>query len=531
MADQEKAGRSRMNNGERSVVVIGAGPAGLTAAFELMKRGDAASVTILEADTVVGGISQTVVRDGWRFDIGGHRFFTKVREVEDLWDEMLAPERMLERSRQSRLMYRGKFYDYPLRPVNALRSLGAIEALRCVGSYVWVRIHPPKNRDTLEGFMAARFGWRLYQHFFKTYTEKVWGVPATELSADWGAQRVKDLSLWRAVLEAVKPKKLRRSRDKSTAVTSLIEEFKYPKFGPGMMWEVAADKVTAAGATLEFDRTVTRITHDGNGARQVVAVDSAGGEHRYPCTHVISSMPLGALCQAMEPPVDTPTQEAAGELGYRDHLTVALVVTQRHSFPDNWIYVHDPEVEVGRVQNYGAWSPFMVKDGKTCLGLEFFVSEGDRMWTKPDDELIEQGIRELVHLRLVSDPASVEIGYVVRMRKAYPVYDERYQDHVATMRKWISTNTPNVYPCGRNGMHKYNNQDHSMFTAMLSVENILGAEHDVWAVNVEAEYHEQSSGDDASGATGRDAPVLPRRALDDAAASRAAEPKADAPGR
>jgi protoporphyrinogen oxidase len=538
MAEQEMAGETNRQV-PASVVVIGAGPAGLTAAFELMKAGAASRVTVLEADDVVGGISQTVERDGWRFDIGGHRFFTKVRSVDELWDEILAPEKMLDRPRQSRLLYRGKLYDYPLVPMNALRNLGPVEAVRCVGSYLWVRIHPPKNRDTLEGFMAARFGWRLYRHFFKTYTEKVWGVPATELSADWGAQRVKDLSLMRAVVEAVKPKRLRRSRDSATAVTSLIEEFKYPKYGPGLMWEVAADKVTAAGARLEFDRRVTRISHDGDGAREVVAVDSEGREHAYPCSHVISSMPLGALCQAMEPPVDTPTQDAASELRHRDHLTVALVVRQQQSFPDNWIYVHDPEVEVGRVQNYGSWSPYMVKDGKTCLGLEFFVSEGDAMWTKPDDELLEQGVRELVHLGLIADADSVETGYVVRMRKAYPVYDEHYQEHVATMRKWIAARTPNVYPCGRNGMHKYNNQDHSMLTAMLSVENILGAEHDVWAVNVEADYLEEASGEQSSaatgrassGATGRDAPVLPRRALDDAAAARAAGPKADAAGR
>jgi protoporphyrinogen oxidase len=540
MAEQDH-GTNNQAPEARSVVVIGAGPAGLTAAFELMKRGDAAQVTILEADDVVGGISQTVERDGWRFDIGGHRFFTKVTAVDELWDEILAPETMMERPRQSRALYRGKLYDYPLRPMNALRNLGPIEAVRCAFSYLWVRVKPPKNPETLEGFYAQRFGWRLYQHLFKTYTEKVWGVPPSELSADWGAQRVKDLSLFKAVWEAMKPKSLRRSRDKSTAVTSLIEEFKYPKYGPGQMWEVAAGKVTEAGATLEFDRRVTRITRDDDGVREVLAVDSAGNEHRYPCTHVISSMPLGALCQAMEPAVDTPTQDAAGELRYRDHLTVALVVNQKHSFPDNWIYVHDPGVEVGRVQNYGSWSPYMVKDGKTCLGLEFFVNEGDRMWTKADDKLIEQGTRELLHLDLITDASSVEKGYVVRMPKAYPVYDEHYQEHVATMRKWIVANTPNVYPCGRNGMHKYNNQDHSMFTAMLSVENILGADHDVWGVNVEAEYLEQTSGDDTSGddtsgddtsgATGRDAPVLPRRALDDAAAARAAEPKADADGR
>jgi protoporphyrinogen oxidase len=484
-------------------------------------------VTVLESTDVVGGISQTVQRDGWRFDLGGHRFFTKVTAVDELWDEILAPETMLNRPRQSRALYRGKLYDYPLSPLNALRNLGPIEAVWCAGSYVWARIRPPKNQDNLEGFFISRFGRRLYQHLFKTYTEKVWGVPVTSLSADWGAQRVKDLSLFNAVWEAVKPKRFRRSGDH--AVTSLIEEFKYPKYGPGMMWEIAAEKVTAAGATLEFDRKVTRIAHDADGATEVVAVDGAGVEHRYPCSHVISSMPLGALCKAMDPPVDTPTEEAASELRYRDHLTVALVVDQKYSFSDNWVYVHDPDVEVGRVQNYGSWSPFMVKEGRTCLGLEFFVNEGDRMWTKPDTELIEQGVRELSHLGL-ADADHVEAGFVVRMPKAYPVYDENYEAHVTTMRKWLIANTPNVFPCGRNGMHKYNNQDHSMFTAMLSVENILGADHDVWSVNVEAEYLETSDEDTPKSATGRDAPVLPRRALDEAARARAPEPKADAGG-
>lgn len=507
--------------------MIGAGPAGLTAAYELMKAGRASDVTILESDSVVGGISQTVVRDGWRFDIGGHRFFTKVRAVDELWDEILAPETMLLRPRQSRMLYRGKLYDYPLVPMNVLRNLGPVEAVRCVASYLWVRVHPPKNQDNLEGFYAARFGWRLYEHFFKTYTEKVWGVPVTELSADWGAQRVKDLSLGRAVVEAFKPKRFRRSRDASSAVTSLIEEFKYPKYGPGMMWELAAEKVTAAGARLEFGRRVTSIAHNGAGAYEVRAIDASGNEEVYPCTHVISSMPLGALCRAMEPAVDERTGEAAAEMRHRDHLTVALVVSQEHSFPDNWIYVHDPDVEVGRVQNYGSWSPFMVKEGRTCLGLEFFVNENDAMWCKSDAELIEQGTRELCALGLITDESSVETGFVVRMPKAYPVYDEHYQANVTTMRKWLEVNTPNVFPCGRNGMHKYNNQDHSMFTAMLSVENILGAHHDVWSVNVEAEYHEQASDAEASppgstaSPTGREAPLLPRRVLDDAARSRA----------
>jgi protoporphyrinogen oxidase len=373
-------------------------------------------------------------------------------------------------------------------------------------------VHKPKNRDTLEGFIASRFGWRLYKHFFKTYNEKVWGVSASELSADWGAQRIKDLSLFRAVWEAVKPKRSDRSRDKSKMVTSLIEEFNYPKLGPGMMWEVATEKVVAAGAKVEFDRKVTGITHRDGLATAVTAVDSDGVEHTYACTHVISSMPIGALCLAMQPEVDSPTKAAADDLRYRYHLTVALVVPQEYSFTDNWIYIHDPGVEVGRVQNFGSWSPYMVKDGRTCLGLEFFVNEGDDMWTKSDEDLIAQGKREMHRLGLIADPSRVEAGYVVRMPKAYPVYDEMYQGNVETMRKWLAANTPNVFPCGRNGMHKYNNQDHSMLTAMLSVENILGADHDVWSVNVEAEYHEEHADSDKSGRTGRDAPFLPRGA-------------------
>src|SRR5947208_907555 len=329
------------------VVVIGAGPAGLTAAYELMKAGHAADVTILESDTVVGGISRTVQCDGWRFDIGGHRFFTKVRAVDDLWWEILGSENFLSRPRQSRIFYHGKLYDYPLVPMNALRNLGPVEATRCVASYVWARIRPPKNQDTLEGFIVGRFGWRLYQHFFKTYNEKVWGVPPSELSADFGAQRIKNLSLFRAVWEAMKPRSRRAQQHKSKIVTTLIEEFNYPKYGPGMMWEVAAEKVTAAGARIEFERKVTRISHADGQAYEVVAVDPDGNEHRYQCTHVISSMPMGALCRTMDPEIDDATRAAADDVHYRDFMTVALVVPQEYSFSDNWIYIHDPDVKVG----------------------------------------------------------------------------------------------------------------------------------------------------------------------------------------
>jgi protoporphyrinogen oxidase len=479
---------SASSAGRLDVVIIGAGPAGLTAAYQLSKQ-DVTS-TVLEADDVVGGISRTAVREGWRFDIGGHRFFTKVGPVEDLWFEILGPDDFLRRPRKSRIYYEGKFFDYPLVPMNALRNLGLIEAFRCVASYVWARIRPPKDQTNFEGFTAGRFGWRLYRTFFKTYTEKVWGVPADHIQADWGAQRVKDLSLFRAVWEAMKPKRLRLRRDKSKQVTSLIDEFNYPKYGPGMMWERAAELVTARGTKVVFDSKVTAVHHaDGNAV--AVTATTEGVPTRYACTHVVSSMPLGALVRAMDPPPPPDVLAAADGLAYRDFMTVALVVpADTVDWDDNWIYIHAPEVRTMRIQNFGSWSPYLVKDGRNVLGLEYTCLEGDATWTSDDDELIEHAKRELEALGLMN-AANVEAGYVVRMPKAYPMYDATFKANVGTLRTWLDEHAPNVYPVGRNGMHKYNNQDHSMYTAMLSVENILGANHDVWTVNVEADYHEE----------------------------------------
>lgn len=487
------------------VVIIGAGPAGLTAAYELARH--QITATVLEADSVVGGISRTAERDGWRFDIGGHRFFTKVERVSQLWHEILPPEDFLLRPRMSRIYYDGKFYDYPLKASNALRNLGLIEAIRCVLSYVWVRIRPPKDQSTFEGWTAARFGWRLYRIFFKTYTEKVWGVPATELQADWAAQRIKNLSLFKAVLNALLPKRNQKE------ITSLIEEFEYPKYGPGMMWERCRDLVEAAGSKVIMETPVVRIRHERGRAVSVVA-ESGGVTTEYPADHVISSMPLPLLLKAMDPPVPDEVRRAADGLAFRDFLTVALVVPAEAGFPDNWIYVHSPHVRLGRIQNFGSWSPYLVKEGRTCLGLEYFVFEGDDLWNSPDEQLVELGTRELAALGLV-DPSKVEAGYVVRMPKAYPMYDDTYRANVEVLRRWLAEHAPNVHPVGRNGMHKYNNQDHSMYTAMLTVENIVtGTSHDIWAVNVEEEYHEERTGPSTSsgggGGTGRDAPVIPR---------------------
>jgi protoporphyrinogen oxidase len=479
---------------EPPVVIVGAGPGGLTAAYLLTKRGE--HPVVLEADDVVGGISRTVVRDGWRFDLGGHRFFTKVPEVEALWHEILPEGDFMLRPRMSRIYYQGKFYDYPLKAVNALRNLGLWEAILCGFSYLWARIRPPKDESNYENWLVARFGWRLYRTFFKTYTEKVWGVPVADMPADWAAQRVKNLDLRKAVVNAILPKR------GQTDITTLIEEFQYPKYGPGMMWEVCADKVLAAGGTIEMRARLARINVEGGRAVGVTYVQD-GTEHTVAASHVVSTMPMRELVNAVTPPPPPEVVAAADDLHYRDYLTVALVVPEARSFPDNWIYIHATDVEVGRIQNYGSWSPYLVKDGRTCLGLEYFVFEGDDMWNMADDDLIALGTRELISLGLAA-AGDVERGYVVRVPKAYPYYDFSYKANVETIRKWIATEAPNVHPVGRNGMHKYNNQDHSMYTAMLTVENMYGADRDIWSVNVEEEYHE-------AGSTGRDAPVLPRR--------------------
>ncbi|HUZ44804.1 MAG TPA: NAD(P)/FAD-dependent oxidoreductase [Acidimicrobiales bacterium] len=499
------------------VVVIGAGPAGLTAAYQLAKHGRRS--VVLEADYIVGGISRTPERDGWRFDIGGHRFFTKVKPVEDLWHEILPDEDFLLRPRMSRIYYDGKFFDYPLKAGNALRNLGVMEAVLCVLSYVWARIRPPKDQSSLEGWVVARFGWRLYRTFFKTYNEKVWGVPASDIAADWAAQRIKNLSLSKAVINALLPRRNQKE------ITSLIEEFQYPKFGPGMMWERAAQLVQEAGSEVRMQNRAVRVERAGGRAVAVVAQDREGSEARIEAAHVVSTMPISELIEVISPPAPEDVLKAAKGLSYRDFLTVALVVPATSSFPDNWIYIHAPEVRMGRIQNFGSWSPYMIKEGRTCLGLEYFVFEGDELWNSADNDLIALGTRELEALGLVKSD-QVEVGYVVRMPKAYPVYDEGYAERVDVIRRWLEAEVPNVHPVGRNGMHRYNNQDHSMYTAMLSVENIVtGSRHDVWSVNVEEEYHEEVSassasggassssagGSPSSGGTGRTAPVLPSR--------------------
>ena len=483
---------------EDPIIVIGAGPAGLTAAYEIVKRGG--NVIVFESDSVVGGISRTVERDGWRFDIGGHRFFSKVERVEKLWHEILNEDDFLLRPRMSRIYYDGKYYDYPLKASNALRNMGVIEAARAVLSYGWARIHPPKDQTNYEGWLVARFGWRLYRRFFKTYTEKVWGVEVNQMPADWAAQRVKSLSLGKAIFNAILPSKNQKE------VTSLIEEFNYPKFGPGMMWERCAEHVTNGGGQVVMNSRIMSIKTENGVAIGVTVKDKFGKEFYQPANHVISSMPIAELVNCFDDNFSDQARHAGRNLSYRDFLTVALVIPEDKAFPDNWIYIHSPDVKVGRIQNFGSWSPFLVKEGRTCLGLEYFVFEDDELWTKSDEELIAQGKNELEALGL-AQASDVEIGYVFRMPKAYPYYDFTYKEDVEKVQEELNRYASNVYMVGRNGMHRYNNQDHSMMTALLTVENIYGANHDVWAVNVEEDYHEERS----NASTGRDAPILPRR--------------------
>ncbi|HJU74424.1 MAG TPA: NAD(P)/FAD-dependent oxidoreductase [Gemmatimonadaceae bacterium] len=474
------------------VVIVGAGPAGLTAAYQLAKGG--VHVTVLEADNIVGGISRTAQYKGYRFDIGGHRFFTKVTPVEELWHEVLGPE-FIKVPRLSRIHYGGKYFDYPLKAANALKGLGIWKAILMVVSYLWSHIRPYPVEENLEQWVSNRFGKRLYRTFFKTYTEKVWGIPCTEIRAEWAAQRIQGLSLAKAILNAASLQK------RGDAIKTLINEFQYPRLGPGQMWETATERVRQLGGKVLLQHNVSRIeTHEG----QVTAVYAStpnGTEERFATQHVISTMPVRHLVRALDPAVP-PNIRAAGEgLNYRDFLTVALIIDQEHLFPDNWIYIHTPGVQVGRIQNFNNWSRAMVPEaGKTCLGLEYFCFEGDGMWNKADGDLVALATREIGELGL-ADPTKVVDGTVVRMPKAYPVYDADYRAHLDLVRSYIDR-IPNLHTVGRNGMHKYNNQDHSMLTAMMTVANMRGASHDVWSVNTDYEYHEEQRIDPTESANG-----------------------------
>ncbi|MEJ0000308.1 MAG: NAD(P)/FAD-dependent oxidoreductase [Verrucomicrobiota bacterium] len=469
----------------KPVVIMGAGPAGLTAAWELIRAGR--EVVVWEADpSYVGGISRTVQAEGYRFDVGGHRFFSKSEEVNEVWRQIM-PDDFIECPRLSRIYYKGKFFNYPLEAMNAFLNLGPVETANILLSYAWARLRPIRPELTFAQWVTNRFGRRLFQIFFKSYTEKVWGISCDEISADWAAQRIKGLSLRGAVLAAF------RGRQAPATAKTLIRQFFYPRLGPGQMWETAANKVIELGGGVFLDRRVQTVHWDETGVTHITGTNSAGEFFQQEGTHFLSSIPLRELLLALDPPPPKEVAAAARALRYRDFITVCLIVNREKVFPDTWIYIHDPSVKVGRVQNYKNWSAAMVPDpSTTSLGMEYFCFEGDSLWTSTDYDLAQLAIREATQIGLIRD-AEVKDAFVVRMPKAYPIYDQDYQRHLEVIKQWVGL-FANLQPIGRNGMHHYNNQDHSMMTAMLAARNIQGASYDCWKVNTEAEYHEDSKG-------------------------------------
>jgi protoporphyrinogen oxidase len=469
------------NHQLKKVVVIGGGPAGLTAAYELSKVG--VKSIVLEMGARVGGIARTEVYKGYRLDIGGHRFFTKVGEVEAMWQEILHDD-FLVRPRLSRIYYNRKFILYPLKFFNALSKLGVWQSILILISYIRSKLWPYRSERTFEEWVSNRFGRRLYRIFFKTYTEKVWGIPCHQISAEWAAQRIQNLSLPRAVLGALLGARGAKN------VKSLIEQFNYPRLGPGMLWERTQQILIERGHEVRLNAEVIKVLHRAGRVVGVV-VRADGRAETIEADAVISTMPISELVAKLDPPAPDDIQSGAGKLTYRDYFTVGLLVNQPDLFPDNWIYIHSPEVLVGRIQNFKNWSPEMVLDQrKTFLGLEYFCNDTDELWSRADDALIELGKQELERMGLAR-AIDVEDGTVIRQKKAYPVYTGEYKEYLERIRGFLDT-LPNLQTVGRNGLHMYNNQDHSMLTAMLAVKNLLGlGQHDVWSVNVERSYHEE----------------------------------------
>jgi protoporphyrinogen oxidase/predicted dehydrogenase len=458
--------------------ILGGGPAGLTAAYVLGRRGRPA--TVFEADGTVGGIAKTIEFNGYRFDLGGHRFFTKVKAVQRLWEEVLGSE-FVKRPRLSRIYYNGKFFAYPITAKDVVGRLGLWESFRCTLSYLWSARRRRSEAHTFEEWVTTRFGRRLYDAFFRSYTEKVWGIPGSQIRALWAAQRIKNFSLGRAILSILG---IRRKN-----VTTLIEEFHYPRLGPGQMWEAFARRAEEHSIPVRVKQRCVSIRHADNRVQSVVIREN-GTVEEHDVDSVVSSIALKDLVLQLDPPAPADVQAAAMRLRYRDLVLVALMTTEAEPFPDNWIYLHDPETRAGRVQNYGAWSEDMVRPGTTCLGVEYFCFEGDDIWKMADEEAVELAKQELSRIGLI-DPSKVVDGVKVLVPKAYPMYDAEYEEAVATIRSYLER-FENLQTCGRNGLHRYNNQDHSMWTAILAALNVVdGTAHDVWAVNTELDYLEE----------------------------------------
>jgi protoporphyrinogen oxidase len=523
----------------RIAVIVGAGPAGLTAALEMLRRTDITPI-VFETETQVGGISKTIDYRGNRMDLGGHRFFSKSDWVMRWWQKILplaegesqagkalrityqgqerdfAPEVfgaassdavLLVRQRLSRIFYRRRFFDYPLKlNPNTIRNMGLIESLRTGVSYAQARLAHRSPEVSLEDFLINRFGDRLYRKFFKSYTEKVWGVPCEEISAEWGAQRIKGLSVTKAIAHALKtPFRGAADTAQKGTETSLIERFLYPKFGPGQMWEEVARRIIRRGGVIHLDHRIVGIERtDLNITAVKVRDGDAGAICTIPCDYLISTMPVQELVAFLKP-ADAQVVRIAEGLPYRDFVTVGLLLrkmtlprnrqtltSQNGMPPDNWIYIQEPDVRIGRLQVFNNWSPSMVADADTIwLGLEYFCREGDDLWSMADGEFLDFAARELAHIGMI-DRRDVLDGTVVRVRKAYPAYFGEYA-RFDRVRAYLDRFT-NLYPVGRNGMHRYNNQDHSMLAADLAVSSIANSgagKADIWRINADEDYHEE----------------------------------------
>lgn len=482
---------------DRRVVILGAGPAGLTAAYEL-SASDFPCV-VLEQDSVVGGLARTAEHNGYRFDIGGHRFYTKVALVEKIWREILGDD-LMTRRRLSRIYYKSRFFRYPLEPFDAVRGLGLLESARCGLSFVRSRLGPTLPENDFATWVSNRFGRRLFDVFFKSYTEKVWGMDCRDISAEWAAQRIQGLSVGSLLRDALLP-----GRKKN--IKTLIREFQYPRLGPGMLWTRMKSIIEQRGVEVALNSAVGCIEWEPG---RVTAVRA--GRTRYQGTHCISSIPIRELIERLDPAAPPPVRAAAARLRYRDFITVALIARGRDLFPDNWIYIHDPSVSVGRIQNYNNWSPDMTPNpDMTCLGMEYFCNQNDRLWERADADLICLARKELVQLGLVRAEDIVQ-GAVVRMPKAYPVYDSGYRDALAIIRGFLSAMMPNLQLVGRNGMHRYNNQDHSMLTAILAARNVMGWNFDLWKLNTDGQHVESGPalGEQDFAALETTQPLVPR---------------------
>jgi protoporphyrinogen oxidase len=465
-------------NGRPEVLIMGAGPAGLTAAYELGKA--RVRAVVFEKDVVVGGLARTVNYKGYLFDLGGHRFFTKVQLIERMWREVLGNDLLL-RPRLSRIYFDLKFFKYPLEPLDVIANLGAVELVACLLSYFRARVFPHLPEDDMATWITNRFGDRLYRTFFKTYTEKVWGMPCDHIKADWAAQRIRGLSLWSAIRNCFRS----QPPIENTQIRTLSKEFLYPRRGPGMMWSRVHELVEAMGGEVHLSSGVDKVLWEPGRVRALVT-----GSRVHAGSHFISTLPIRTLIASLDPPPEPEVLAAGDYFQYRDFITVLLIVKGTNLFPDNWVYVHDPRVKLGRIQNYSNWSPEMTPDANvTSLGLEYFCFEGDALWSMTDEQLIEFSCRELAAIGLVKQLEVVDAS-VARVPKAYPVYNSTYRMGLTTVRNFLKV-VPNLQIVGRNGQHHYNNQDHSMLAGMLAARNVLGGKFDIWNLNTDQSFHEE----------------------------------------